>query len=336
MPKTYRVAVAGLVHDHVWQELAYWKQTPGAELVGVADPNAELVERAKREFGIPQAWSDPVAMLDAVRPQIVQVCASNRASTETVVAAAERGVHAIVEKPMAHTLAGADAMLAASRQNQTLLAVNWPIWWSPAWRKAIDLASSGAIGAVFHARYRMAHEGPREIGCSSYFCDWLYNPAENGGGALIDYCSYGAALARLQFGRPRAVQGVAGRLVKTDITVEDNASLTLIYDHLLATTEGSWCERPWHHDAAWRGTHGIVFTHRGKLFLDTSQHGGPEEVECPPLAPEQAHGPAALIAAIETGEPLTGMISPEISRDAQEILDAGQRSVATGQRIELC
>jgi hypothetical protein len=78
-----------------------------------------------------------------------------------------------------------------------------------------------------------------------------------------------------------------------------------------------------------------LFTHRGKLLLDVSQHGDPQELECPPLAADQAHCPAALIAALETGEPLTGMISPEISRDAQEILDAGQRSAASGQRIAL-
>jgi predicted dehydrogenase len=227
-------------------------------------------------------------------------------------------------------------MLAAHRQAGTLLAINWPLYWKPSFREACRRITAGDIGHVFHATIRMAHEGPREMGCTPYFYEWLYDAEQNGGGALIDYCCYGAAAARQLFGRPRAVMAVSGRLVKTDIPVEDNASITMLYDQRFVVTEASWTERPWYHDAIFRGTAGTLWTSHGKLYVDRSQQGGPpEEVACPPLAKHEENGPAYVVHCLTTGEPLAGMISPEVSRDAQEILDAGQRSATHGERIGL-
>lgn len=336
MTRTFRVGVAGLVHDHVWGELPFWKGLANVELVAAADPHAELTERATREFGVAKTYASTEAMLAAEKLDVLQVCASNRDGVEAAVAAAARGLHCVVEKPMAHNLAGADRMLAAHRQAGTRLAINWPIYWRPAFQRACQMLSEGALGHVFHATIRMAHEGPREMGCSPYFYEWLYDPAQNGGGALIDYCCYGAALARQLFGPPREVVAVSARLVKTDIAVEDNAAITMLYDKRFAVTEASWCERPWYHDSIFRGTAGTLWTSHGKLFVDRSQQGGaPEEIACPPLASHLQNCPTYFLHCLTTGEPLAGMISPEVSRDAQEILEAGQRSAASGQRIAL-
>ena len=75
---------------------------------------------------------------------------------------------------------------------------------------ALDLAQSGEIGEVWQVRYRAAHQGPKEMGASEYFCDWLYDPNRNGGGALMDYCCYGAVLSRVLLGRPHSVTAVTG------------------------------------------------------------------------------------------------------------------------------
>lgn len=336
MNRTFRVGIAGLVHDHVWGELPHWRSLAGVELVAAADPHGELRERATREFGVSRTYESTEALLAAESLDVLQICGSNRDGVEAAVQAAARGIHCVVEKPMAHTLAGADRMLAAHRQAGTLLCINWPLYWQPALRQACTMLGEGAIGHVFHANIRMAHEGPREMGCSPYFYNWLYDPAQNGGGALVDYCCYGAALSRQLFGRPREVVGISARLVKQDIAVEDNAAITMIYPDRFAVAEASWCERPWYHDAIFRGTAGTLWTSHGKLFVDRSQQGGaPEEIACPPLAAHAQNGPAYFLHCLTTGEPLAGMVSPEVSRDAQEILDAGQRSAATGQRITL-
>src|SRR6185295_16716125 len=86
------------------------------------------------------------------------------------------------------------------------------------------------------------HSGPREYGCSEQFCAWLYDPARNGGGALVDYCGYGSILARALLGRPAAVTAVAAHLRKPDLPAEDNAVVVLRYPRALALLEGSWTQ----------------------------------------------------------------------------------------------
>ena len=174
------------------------------------------------------------------------------------------------------------------------------------------------------------------MGCSTYFSEWLYDPSQNGGGALVDYCCYGAAISRLLFGRPNSVTGVAARLVKKDIDVEDNAIITMLYDHVLSVTEASWTQLPWYHEAVFLGTEGTLWTSGDSLYIDKSQHGNAaEEIEYDPLPEGQTNAPECMLHALETGEPLAGLLSVEVARDAQEILDAGQRSVQSGQRIDL-
>ena len=42
---------------------------------------------------------------------------------------------------------------------------------------------------------RGGHRGPIEVGCSAAFLNWLTDSTKNGGGALIDFGCYGAAIA---------------------------------------------------------------------------------------------------------------------------------------------
>ena len=80
------------------------------------------------------------------------------------------------------------------------------------------------------------------MGCSEYFYSWLYNRSRNGAGALMDYCCYGANMARHWLGAPNSVIGMADRLVKTDIDVDDNAIILMKYPHAFATAEASWTQ----------------------------------------------------------------------------------------------
>lgn len=334
MATQYRLGVAGLVHDHVWRELDLWAQTGRVEFVAAGDPNPPLIERVRKEYGVERLFDDAEDMVEQTRPDIVQVCASNAVSAAIVQTAALHGVHAVVEKPMAATLAQADRMLAAARGAGTLLFINWPNRWRPNTLASWKLIADGSIGHVFHARMRMAHKGPREFGCSDYFCDWLYDRSQNGGGALVDYCSYGAVAFRHLFGMPRAVQGVAGRLVKTDIDVEDNASITLIYDDRFAEAEASWSQIPSYHDAVYLGTQGTLWTEAGKVWM-AREDGEKQEMPVDPLPAGRRNGPEYFLTCLDNGEQPSDVCAADVCRDAQQILGAGLKSAETGTRITL-
>ncbi|GAB4148367.1 MAG: Gfo/Idh/MocA family oxidoreductase [Planctomycetaceae bacterium] len=330
----FRLGIAGLVHDHVWDELAKWHATGQIEIVAGADANEPLRDRLQKEFGVPHLFSSFEEMLEACPLDAVQVCTSNAEGVSVIEQAAARGIHAVVEKPMAATLRGAERMLSAAKKSGICLFINWPFRWRANVPRAWRLIQDGIIGHVFHARIRMAHKGPREFGCSDYFCDWLYDASRNGAGALVDYCCYGAVALRYLFGMPKAVQAVAGRFTKTDIAVEDNAAITLIYDDRYAVTEASWSQIPSYHDSVFLGTEGTLWTHNGKIIL-AKEEGMEEEISVKPLPADEQTGPQTFLKCLQTGIAPPDVCSAEISRDAQEILQAGLQAHESGQRVTL-
>jgi predicted dehydrogenase len=110
---------------------------------------------ARREFGdffgIPEdkRYSDFREMLDAERPDFVDVCSWHQQHAEMVIAAAARGPKAILcQKPMAVDLGEADAMLTACERNGVKLLIAFQRPHHSTWIKARELIRNGAIGSV--------------------------------------------------------------------------------------------------------------------------------------------------------------------------------------------
>jgi predicted dehydrogenase len=340
-----RILVAGLVHDHVWGFLPLFKRLPGVELAGGADPNRPLRDKLRREFGVRALFDDPRDLFKRVEADAVLVCASNAASVGIVEAAAARGLHALVEKPMAATAEGARRMVAAARRHRTRLMINWPIAWNPAVVRAMELVEAGDLGHVFHGRIHMAHQGPREAGCTPYFWKWLYDPRENGAGALVDYCCYGAAVMAALWGRPREVLGVARTLAKPRLPVDDNAMVVALWDKRSALAQASWSQNPDFHECLFLGVDGTLETARGKLIRTHTRpqdfsHWGAErlnrrEMPLRPLPAGRRNGPEHFVHALRTGEPFVPLCRAETGLLAQEILSAALKSERTGRRVRL-
>ncbi|MGD9518528.1 MAG: Gfo/Idh/MocA family protein [Armatimonadota bacterium] len=335
MADTYRVAFIGLVHDHAWGELPHWLECPNCQVVAAADPNSELTQRAQAK-GVPSVYSDWREMAEAEEFEIAAIFVPNSDAAEVVEALAPRGVHFVVEKPMAARLAQADRMLAAVRAANVELLINWPIAWRPTLYEAHRRLVAGEVGHPFYMNVYMGHQGPKEIGCSEYFYSWLYDATKNGAGALMDYCCYGAALANWWFGRPTAVQAVAGLLTKDYLTVEDNAIITLLYPNLFVETQGSWSTVPGHHDMVLRGDAGTLYTSESYHTLHIAVGNKPfEEVAAPSLPEHQSNAAHYLTWCLREGRPVEGFCSAQVGRDAQEVLEAGLLSASQCRRLEL-
>jgi predicted dehydrogenase len=340
-----KVLAAGLVHDHVWKMLPQFAALRGVRIVGGADPNRPLREKLRREFGVTALFERARDLFARVEADAVLVCDSNAGSVPIVEAAAARGLHVMVEKPMAATAGGARRMFDAARRHATRLMVNWPSAWDPAFMSALDLAGSGDIGHIFHAHIHMAHQGPKEAGCSPYFWRWLYDARENGAGALVDYCCYGAAVMAALWGRPREVLGVARRLVKPRLAVDDNALVVALWPGRTALSQASWTQNPDFHEVRFLGTEGTLETARGKLIRTHTRredfsHWGADrqnrkEVPLRRLPAGRRNGPEHFVRCLRTGEPFLKLCRAETGLLAQEILSAGLRSERTGRRIRM-
>jgi predicted dehydrogenase len=249
-----RVGVLGLHHDHVWRNLAAVASGGLAQLVAAAEPSPSLRERLAREHAGVAVHPAYDALLERSDLDAVMVFADNRASAELGVRALGRDLPVMVEKPMAADLQGAKALLDTARARGVPLMVNWPTAWRPALRHGLDLVRAGRVGEPVQLSHRGGHAGPREFGCSPEFSAWLYDPARNGGGALVDYCGYGAVLARVLLGRPSAVSAMTARLRKADLEAEDTAVVILRYPRSLASWRRAGIRSAASRRSAWSST----------------------------------------------------------------------------------
>jgi predicted dehydrogenase len=342
-----RVGVLGLSHDHVWGNLAALHAGEHGRLVAAADPDPQLRERFEKLYGGVATHETFDALLERRDLDAVVVFSDNRTSAALGVRALERRLPVMIEKPMAADLAGARALLHAGRAAGVPLMVNWPTAWRPALRHGLVLAADGMAGEPTQLSHRGGHAGPREFGCSPQFCDWLYDPRRNGGGALVDYCGYGAVLCRLVLGRPEAVTAVTPPPRKSGLVAEDRAIAVLSYPRALGLLEASWMQIGGEPAFAMivYGERGTLIVHQprptregervggGRVQIVTAE--GSRFVDPPPLPPDERDGPTHFLSRVAGGGALTPFCAADVGADVQEVIAAAQLSSATGRRVEL-
>jgi predicted dehydrogenase len=344
----WNIGVLGLIHDHVWQHVQEIAARDDITL-SVADPNAPLRDKARDEFGVTRLYDDYASLLEKERPDAVLIFVDNAGKAALVELAASFGRPIMIEKPMADSMANAERMRVATVNAGVPLMVNWPTAWQPAIRHALQLAQDGAVGSIYRFNFRGGHRGPKEYGCSPYFYNWLYDRERNGAGAYIDYCGYGASMARLLCGMPSRVNATIGRLVKLDIAVDDNAILTLRYQHAMAVIEGTWSASgpvPDGGPAIW-GRAGTLVVRRdvgrhegdvrpnGVVHLTSDTEPDGRFIEPPSLPVGERSAIQYLLTSLTHDRPIEGLVSLEIGRDTQEILEAGLRADRDDRSVSL-
>jgi predicted dehydrogenase len=123
---------------------------PAVELVGISDIFAPNLARAGDEVNLPDVrrFLDYRQLLDEAKPEIVVIATQAPQHAELTIAAAQRGIHVLCEKPLALNLVEADRMVAACEANGVRLATNHLRRVSPASTVARDLIGAGEIGEI--------------------------------------------------------------------------------------------------------------------------------------------------------------------------------------------
>ena len=346
----WKIGVLGLIHDHVWEHIAALAARDDVTLA-IADPNAPLLDRALREFDVDpdRLHADYASLLEDGQPDAVLIFTDNASKADVVELAASHGKPMMIEKPMANRLANAERMRVAVANANVPLMVNWPTAWNPALRHAMDLAQAGAIGDLYRFNFRGGHAGPKEFGCSEYFYRWLYDRERNGAGAYIDYCGYGASMARLLLGQPSRAQATIGRLRKDDIAVDDNAVLLLRYPNAMAVIEATWSAAgpvPGGGPTLWGTTGTLVVRRRpasredeagkaGLVYHISRERPDGQFFEPPNLRETEASATTHFLDCLANDAPFHPLVSREIARDTQEMLEAGLRAARQGREVSL-
>jgi predicted dehydrogenase len=179
-----------------------------------------------QEFDVPAGHDDALALLDSPDIDAVYIATPVSSHCPYTIAAAERGKHVLVEKPMALSVSECDKMVDACRHAGVHLGVAYYRPFYPVVERMRWLAASGEIGemlsitAITSSDFRMKPNDP------GY---WRVIPELGGGGALMDIGSHRIDLF-LRLGGPiRQVRALCGT-VAAAYAAEDCASMVVQFD----------------------------------------------------------------------------------------------------------
>lgn len=128
-----------------------WSRIPEVEIVALCDRDPQRAQATAERFGIPKTYADYREMLDAQRPNFVDVITLPDAHAEVCAAAAERGVAIICQKPLAPTFAEARQIVEQAAQAGVRLMVHENFRFQPWHREIKQLLAAGAIGDRLHS-----------------------------------------------------------------------------------------------------------------------------------------------------------------------------------------
>ncbi len=336
-----RVGVVGLVHTHVHWILGR-EERGDIEIVGIVEPNRELARRYADQHGYSMdlVYETLEEMLDAAHPEAVTVFTTILDHKRVVEVCAQRGVHVMVEKPLAVSLADARDMADAARKGDIHLLTNYETTWYASVHETSERVRAGQIGTLRKIVVHDGHQGPQEIGVNSEFLDWLIDPVYNGAGALTDFGCYGAVLITwlMDGQRPLSVTAVTQQ-IKPDVypKVDDEATIILTYPQAQGIIQASWNWPFNRKDMEVYGRTGYVHADDGSTLRVRTAGEDAEERLVVDSLPAPLDDPFSYLAAVVRGDLVPGpdLSSLDLNLIVMEILDAAMRSAETGRAVYL-
>ncbi len=336
-----RLAIVGLVHTHVRGFLSQALANAEVQVVGIVESDQKLVTQNAQRYQLSTNlfFATLEALLARTKVQAVATFTSTFDHLAVVETCVPRGIHVMMEKPLAVNLEHARAMAAAAKKGNVHLLVNYETTWYAANHAAYQLIrEQNAIGDLRKFVVHDGHRGPKEIGCPPEFLNWLTDPVQNGGGALTDFGCYGADLMTwlMQGQRPVSVFAVTQQ-IKPELypKVDDEATIVVTYPKAQGIIQASWNWPYNRKDLEIYGQTGYVLVPRNNL-LRVLQGDQPEkETIVAPLTGPEADPLSYLVAVVRGELQPSGLSSLEVNLIVTEILDAARDSAATGKRIDL-
>lgn len=355
--KRYKLGIIGFAHMHVNSLVDYFLELGDKiEWMACADTRPltpSISEKpGTRKFnlrrtldltGIKKVYDDYNEMLEKEEFDIVIFCPENSKHAEVAQALAKKGTNMITEKPMAASFSEAAKMVRAAKFYNVKLLINWPTTWAASIRKAKELVGNGEIGEIWQIKWRnLPSLGPlshdeQEISDLEKSLEWWYQ-SRAGGGALLDYCCYGANLSRWFFNeKATAAFGIKANFTSHFGGVEDNAVIVARFPKGMAILEASWStisngvKEEGLRIFGTKGTITIVDKSTLHIYKEYASNK-PSQIYENLSLPKDDNTPAKhFINHLEKNTPLHPTLDLEINLDAMAILDAGIRSSKSGK-----
>jgi len=340
------MGVVGMTSDHVWYMARNLAELPTVELITGAEPYEELCQQAQERFHLNTVYGDYREMFAKEELDAIVFCGDSAAKADVVEEAAQYGVHVYLDKPMSATLAQADRIVAASEGSGIKVMVAYHPYFSAAYARVGEWLQQGLIGDVYLARALTGHAGPKEFGCSKYFCEWLFDKEKNGGGAFVDVGCYVVSSMVDYLGEVEEVSAFTTQMGIRDYLppdVEDNAVAILRFKNgTLGIIDAKWGQvggMPFR--SSYHGTEGTITASRTEARV-YSRKVLPADLQGwvgIPMgrAPRPGVGTEAecFVNYVLEDKPFEGAVSISGARAAQEVIEAVYRSAETGKTVKL-
>ncbi|CAN5326910.1 hypothetical protein BH23BAC3_BH23BAC3_35210 [soil metagenome] len=339
------MVMAGLSHGH-----SHWifqdDFAGDIHLTGIYEPDSDLVDQFIDQYDLNADlfYDDLAVMLDELQPEGLLAFGPIYDHLAAVEAAAPRGIHVMVEKPLAVSMVHAEKMKSLAEEHGIQLLTNYETSWYPSTAKTHRLLTQNRedFGELRKALFYHGHQGPKEIGVGPEFLEWLIDPELNGGGALVDFGCYGANIMTWLTGgeKPVSVTAVT-QTHKPEIysEVDDDASIIVTYAEAQAIIHASWNWPFNRKDMEIYGERGYIKSPQSEVVHVRKEGESDKRTETVTagdvgLETDPFHYFSSVIRGNIEMEPYS-LYSLENNMLVVQILDAAKKSAKTGRTIWL-
>ncbi len=337
---TQKIGIAGLAHDHVHNILGDYRDGK-VLIVGIAEADKQLRARYQKQYNLPDSifFDDLKKLVTTKKPDVVLGYNPVAKHIDIVEVCAPLGISVMVEKPLAATLAQASRMEFLALKYYIKLMTNYETTWYPSYQHVYNVAAKDSLGQIRKMVVHDGHQGPKEIGCSKDFTNWLTDPELNGAGALNDFGCYGANLMTwlMNGQKPIAVTAVARHFkLQTYPKVEDDATIIVEYPTATGIIEASWNWPFSIKDLEVFGDEGYMHALDKDNVITRIDKKPMTTIIAPPLLAPNDHPISYLQLVVNNRQRgIADRSSLKYNMIVMQILDAAKRSIAENKRIVL-
>jgi len=267
----------------------------GAEALAVASRSIERAQAFATDHGLARAYGSYAEIMSDQDVDAVYIATPHPQHYAIALAAVAAGKAALVEKTFTATVAGAEEIITAARQEQVFVMEAMWTRFQPAIVTARSLIDDGAIGEVRQVQADLGVDRPYDP------ADRLFDPAQ-GGGAMLDLGVYVVSFAQYFLGTPDRI-AVNGSLTPTGVDAE--AGVLLGYDDGRVATLLMSLKHHTPGAARIHGTKGWIevpprFHHPHRIVLCRKDQE-PEIISRPPLGTGYSHELIEVTECIRAG-----------------------------------
>src|SRR5215213_5065395 len=229
MAKQVRLGIVGLgAQGSMYAQLITDGIVPNMEIGAVCEPNPAMAETIRSTYPGVELYVDFSAMLDSGDVDAVVICVPTFLHPEMAIAAMERGIHALVEKPAGvYTKQVRELNDYAATMPELSFAMMFNQRNNPLYGRIKEIIDGGEIGGIRHTNWIITTWWRPQ----AYYeqSAWRATWGGEGGGVLVNQAPHQLDLWQWICGLPRSVYAKVGYGFRRDIAVEDEVTAVVDY-----------------------------------------------------------------------------------------------------------